>query len=226
MLDDHSRGCAGSTVKKILRAAPRAREADMREAALLLQPGAALIVERALVRQQAFLPAGQEHGVELEPLGGMQGHDRDGFGAFALVGVHHQRNVFEEAARFSNSSIERTSSFRFSSRPAASARAVLLPHLGVAGFIEHDLGELGVRQRVLLRAPAVERRDKIAQRAARLRLQLLGLGERARGLQQRHAGAARAWLQRLQRGIAKPRRGVLMMRSKARSSAGWLTRRR
>ena len=42
----------------------------MGEAALLLEAGAALIVERALVRKQAFLPAGQEHGVELEPLGG------------------------------------------------------------------------------------------------------------------------------------------------------------
>src|SRR5262249_10993258 len=45
-------------------AAARAREPDMGEAALLLEPGAALVVERALVRKQAFLPAGQEHGVE------------------------------------------------------------------------------------------------------------------------------------------------------------------
>ena len=36
----------------------------MGEAALLFQPGAALVVERALVRKQALLPAGQKHGVE------------------------------------------------------------------------------------------------------------------------------------------------------------------
>src|ERR1017187_10942950 len=47
-----------------LGALARAREAYMGEAALLLQPGAAALVERALVREQAFLPAGQEHGVE------------------------------------------------------------------------------------------------------------------------------------------------------------------
>ena len=48
----------------------------MGEAALFLEAGAALLVERALVREQAFLPAGQEHGVEFQPLGGMQRHDR------------------------------------------------------------------------------------------------------------------------------------------------------
>src|SRR3954469_1299274 len=35
------------------------REPDMGEAALLLEPGTALVVERALMREQAFLPAGQ-----------------------------------------------------------------------------------------------------------------------------------------------------------------------
>ena len=55
----------------------------------------------------------------------------------------------------------------------------------------------------LLHAPAVERRDQIAQRAARLGLQLFGLGERARGLQQRHVFAPRVKLQALQRGVAE-----------------------
>ena len=48
----------------------------MGEPALLFEAGAALLVERALVRKQAFLPAGQEHGVEFEPLGRVQRHDR------------------------------------------------------------------------------------------------------------------------------------------------------
>ncbi len=93
----------------------------MREPALFLQPGAALIVERALVRKQAFLPAGQEHGIEFEPLGRMQGHDVDRVGLGRLLVVHHQQDVSRKPCRFSNSSIERMSSLRFSSRPAASA---------------------------------------------------------------------------------------------------------
>src|SRR3977135_1050611 len=110
-----SRGCGGWTRNRSGRAAgrgsaphgrggapPRARRAGwgrprMGESALLLEAGAALVVERALVRDEAFLPAGQEYGVELEPLGRVHGHDPDGFAAFAPVGVHDKRDVLEEA---------------------------------------------------------------------------------------------------------------------------------
>src|SRR5262245_46080860 len=60
--------------------AARTREADMGEAALLFEPGAALLVEGALAREQPFLPTWEEHRVELQALRGMDGHDRDGFG--------------------------------------------------------------------------------------------------------------------------------------------------
>jgi hypothetical protein len=43
----------------------------MGEAALLLQAGAAVLVQRPLAREQALLPAGQEHGVEFQALGGV-----------------------------------------------------------------------------------------------------------------------------------------------------------
>src|SRR5262249_10040830 len=42
----------------------RARDPHMRQAPLLLEPGAALVVEGALVREQALLPARWYHGVE------------------------------------------------------------------------------------------------------------------------------------------------------------------
>jgi hypothetical protein len=129
-----------------LCAAARAGQADMGEATLFLEAGAALFVERALARKQAFLPAGQEHVVEFEPLGRMQRHQRHRFFRGAAVAVHHQRDVLEKPCRFSNSSIERTSSFRLSSRPGGVGRAVLLPHLGVAALVEHDFGEFGVRR--------------------------------------------------------------------------------
>ena len=50
-------------------AALGAGDADIGEAALFLEAGAALLVERALVREQAFLPAGQEDRAEFQPLG-------------------------------------------------------------------------------------------------------------------------------------------------------------
>ena len=85
MVVDHE-PCMRRLVAKEILARRRARvSADMGEAALLLQAGAALLVERALVREQAFLPAGQEHGVEFQTLGGMQRHDRDRVGVLGRV---------------------------------------------------------------------------------------------------------------------------------------------
>ena len=63
-----------------------AGDADIGEAALLLEAGAALLVERALVGKQAFLPAGQEDGAELQALGGVERHDVD-----AVVGLAPHR---------------------------------------------------------------------------------------------------------------------------------------
>src|ERR1700722_4865026 len=57
----------GGEVK--LGAAAGAGQPDMGEAALFLEAGAALFVQGALARKQAFLPAGQEHIVEFQSLG-------------------------------------------------------------------------------------------------------------------------------------------------------------
>ena len=63
---------------------------DIGKTALFLQTGTALIVKRTLVREKPILPAGQEDGVELQSLGGMQCHEADAVAIGASVGVHHQ----------------------------------------------------------------------------------------------------------------------------------------
>ena len=96
--------------------------------------------------------------------------------ASRAVAVHHQRDVLEEAGEVLEF-LHRAHQLLEVFQPAGGVgAAVLLPHLGVAGLVEHDLGQLGVRQRVLLRAPALEARHQVAQRAARLRLHLVGGG--------------------------------------------------
>ena len=136
----------------------------MGEAALLFQPGAALVVERALVREQAFLPAGQEHGVEFQALGRVQGHDVDRVGLGALLVVHHQRDVLEKTLQVLELLHGAHQLFEVFQAAGGVGGAVLLPHLGVAALVEHDLGELVVRQRVALLAPAVEGFEHAAQR--------------------------------------------------------------
>ena len=60
--------------KADLRVPLRTGYADIGEAALLFEPGQAVLVERSLVREQALLPARQEHSLELETFGAVQGH--------------------------------------------------------------------------------------------------------------------------------------------------------
>src|SRR4249919_925755 len=79
-----------------LRELARARQADMREAALFLKARAATLVERALMREQAFLPAGQEDAVELEALGRVQRHDIDGLFGLVALPIHYEGDVLEE----------------------------------------------------------------------------------------------------------------------------------
>ena len=136
----------------------------MGEAALFLQPGAAALVERALMREQAFLPAGQEHGVEFQPLGGMQRHDVDGLLGLGAFAVHHQRDVLEEALQVLEFLHRAHQLLEVFQAAGGVGGAVLLPHVGVADFVEHDLGQLGVRHRILLHAPALESRHQVAQR--------------------------------------------------------------
>ena len=64
-----------------------------------------------------------------------------------------------------------------------------------------------MRQALELPAPAVEAGHQIAQRPARLGLQFLGRRKRAGRLLQRHAVAARVFVQHLQRGVAEPALG-------------------
>ena len=65
--------------------------------------------------------------------------------ASAAFAVHHQRDVLEEALQvleFLHGAHQLLEVFQAA---GGVGRAVLLPHVGVAGFIEHDFGELGVR---------------------------------------------------------------------------------
>ena len=76
--------------KVILARFRRPRQSDMSEPPLFLEAGAARFVEAALMRQEAFVPAGQEHGVEFQPLGGVQRHQADAVGTFFGLRVHHE----------------------------------------------------------------------------------------------------------------------------------------
>ena len=132
----------------------------------------------------------------------MQCHQRHRFVVGAAVAVHHQRNVFEETLQVLEL-LHRAHEFLEVVEPARGVGgAILLPHLGVPALVEHDFGQFGMRRHLALGAPAVEMDNEIAQRPARLRLQLVGLDHGARGLEQRNAPLAGVVVQHLHGGVA------------------------
>ncbi len=86
-------------------------------------------------------------------------------------------------------------------------RAVVLPHVGVAALLQDGLGEFGVRRGFQRLLPAFEIGGDLAQGGARLRLQLVALGELGGGLQHRDAQRARRVVDLADGGFAKPALG-------------------
>ena len=134
----------------------RAGEADVGEPPLLLQPLLAVLVEAALAGKDALLPAGQEDQRELQPLGGVQGHDPHRVLALAAVEIEHQGDVLEIGAE----AVERPHRLdqllqivepRLAGRPLVGAQ-----RLDIAALLEDGLGEALVRRLARAAAPAVE----------------------------------------------------------------------
>ncbi len=71
-----------------------ARHADVAESPLFFHGG--LGIERAHMREQAFLHASEEHDGELEALGVVQREQRDGRALVQVVGIGDQRGVIQE----------------------------------------------------------------------------------------------------------------------------------
>ena len=150
MKRDGSALCHVPCVAAVLRegdlgALARPRQPDMGQPPLLFEPRAAGIVEAALMREQPFVPAGQEHGVEFEPLGRMQRHQADALGAFFGLRIHHQRHMLEETGERVELLHEADQLFQVLELRLRLRRALGLPHAGIAGLIEDQLGELGMR---------------------------------------------------------------------------------
>ena len=95
-------GAEEHAAPRVAEVQPLARpgDADVAEAPLLLELVG--VAEAARVREHAVLHAGEEHDGELEPLRGVQRHERDravvGAVTVAALGVHvgHERDRFEE----------------------------------------------------------------------------------------------------------------------------------
>ena len=184
----------------------RPGQPDIGQAALLLQPLDPGLVHGALRGEQTVLPARQEDGRVLQPLGAVQGHDRDlGPGLVGRV-IHDQADMLQEALEVLEF-LQRLDQFAQVLQPARRVgRLVGLPHGGVAALVEDapgDLHMIGVGS-PQFGVPAVEPGDQFAQRSGGpLRQALAGLHRDAGGLQQVDAVVPGDGVDRLLRLVAE-----------------------
>ena len=111
-------------------------------------------------------------------------------GPLLLVRLHHERDVLEEGGEVRELLHGAHELLEVLEPPGGVGRLLLLPHLGVAGFLQDGLGQLVMR---LASPPAARQRSKSSPRGRAAPsgrgLQLVGLDEVAGGLQQRHRAA-------------------------------------
>src|SRR3546814_5996087 len=85
--------------------------------------------------------------------------------------------------------------------------AIGLEHRGIARFVEDELSQFGVRQRVRLALPTAHQRNEVRELAPRLRGQLVGLGDPGRGVEQRRALMPCILMDARERFVAEPALG-------------------
>ncbi len=153
--------------------------------------------------KEALFPAGQEDGVEFQPLGRMQRHDRHGVHVGILLGVHDQRDVFEKTAQALEGFHRADEFLQVLQPPGRFGRLVVLPHVGVAGLFEDLFGQFNMRYRFKQFRPAAEVLNHVEQRLAGLRLDLVGLDQVGGGRKHGHVAGAGIVMQRADRGVAQ-----------------------
>ena len=164
-----------------------AGDADIGQAAFLLEALLALFVDAALAGEDAFLPAGQEDQRELQPLGAVQGHDLDRPVAVRVLGrrplqVHDQGDMLQIGLQRLEL-LHGLGQFLQVLQPRLAAGAVGLLHVGVAALLQHCLHHLPVRRGLGQGAPAVQVAHEVGQGGAGAGLKLVGVDQAAHGRQ-------------------------------------------
>jgi len=172
--------------KKILARAWRG-DADVGEAALFLEAGAAVVVERALMRNSPSSQPGRTPS-RTPALGAVQRHDRHAPRAGGLVRFHHQRHMFQKSGEIGKL-LHRAHEFLEVFEPPAASGVLSCATSRYSRLVEHELREFVLRLGVDQGAPALEIAEQRAQRRARLRLDLLALDEDSRALHERNVFA-------------------------------------
>ena len=181
----------------------RPRDRDIGQPPFFLQTVQPAFVQRPLRGENAFLPPDQEGRIELQPLGGMDGHDGDLGGLGLRLIIHNQRDMLQKRAQrliFFHSARE----FReVLQPPRAFGAAFGLQHRGIAALVQYLPRQFRMRQLRRPVAPARQIADETAERPPRLRRQFVGVQYPRGGMEQRNALGPRQPVQLLHRLVAQ-----------------------
>ena len=139
-------------------------DADVGEAAFLLQALFALLVHAALGGEDAFLPARQEDQREFQPLGRVQGHDLHRVRLRSAVEVHDQGDVLQIG--FERLEVpHRLDQFLEVLQPGLGGRALVEAEgVGIAALLQHLLHQARMGEASGLVAPAIHVAQEVGQR--------------------------------------------------------------
>ena len=197
-----------------------AGDADIGEAALLLQSGEARFVHAALAGEQPILPARQEDDGVFQTLRAVQGHDADLVRLLAVGGIHHQGHMFQKALQVLEllqrldqllEVFEAAYSIQIFCYRFIHLRWILVIrrwskiHRRIARFVKNTLGQFDVTGPAVdgISMPAPKPLHKGPQRRGSLAGQRLSLHRGGSTLQQRQPACPRLALDHLHRLVAE-----------------------
>ena len=185
-------------------------QADIGQSPLLLEPGKAAVVERALIRKQALLPARQKDEVKLQSLRRMKGHDRNALALVAAVDVHDQRHMLEKRPKIGKFAHRTDELLQIVEPSGRIGRALRFPHVDIAALLKNQLRQLFMRDLIRLSPPPIEVVEEAPQNLTGTRFQFLGFDERARRARQGEAGSPAISMQGRKRRFAEAAFGLVI----------------
>ena len=196
--------------ERYVAALARARDADIGEAALLLEALGAGLIERAAGREHFLLPAGQEDHRPFEALGGVKREDLHLIlRALALGIVHHQFDVLEKGGEGVERA-HRAHEFLEVVEPGLRLRGFVgLQHVCVAALLEDNLEQARMFGGDGLGAPALHVEDEAAQACFRGAFDLVATDLHVDGAGEIRVQFARGDMHLLDRGVADAALGLV-----------------
>ena len=168
------------------RAATRARQADVGEAAFFFKSARTVFDKREARGKNFLLPAWKENVIKLQTFRPVQGHQADLIHAFSVGDFKNQTYMLKKRGERVELGHRADKLFKVIETRGCIGRFIGLPHGCIAGLVQSDLRDFGVGQRLKNAAPTIETLHKVLHRGAKFRFKLICFGQAQNGFAKRY----------------------------------------